>query len=118
MNCCPLQVPGFQSFVIETFATNCCIHSVLDESFEFRDANMLILFGEIVLAQKVMYEKFGNEFLIHFVSKGLPSANCPQDLAEQYCQKLQGNDMKALKSFYQLLIEKLRHQRNDSTVFR
>nr|GMC51927.1 exportin-T isoform X1 [Ipomoea batatas] len=112
------KVPGFQSFVIETFATNCCIHSVLDESFEFRDANMLILFGEIVLAQKVMYEKFGNDFLIHFVSKGLPSANCPQDLAEQYCQKLQGNDMKALKLFYQLLVEKLRHQRNDSTVFR
>lgn len=49
----------------------------------------LILFGEIVLAQKVMYEKFGNDFLVHFVSKGFPSAHCPQDLTEQYCQKLQ-----------------------------
>lgn len=49
----------------------------------------LVLFGEIVLAQKVMYEKFGNDFLVHFVTKGFPSAHCPPDLAEQYCQKLQ-----------------------------
>lgn len=49
----------------------------------------LVLFGEIVLAQKVMYENFGDEFLIHFVSKGFPAAHCPQDLAQQYCQKLQ-----------------------------
>ena len=49
----------------------------------------LVLFGEIVLAQKVMYEKFGNEFLVHFVSKDFPAAHCPQDLAEEYCRKLQ-----------------------------
>ncbi|KAK3006945.1 hypothetical protein RJ639_016900, partial [Escallonia herrerae] len=156
------KVPGFQSFVIEAFATNCCLYSVLDKSFELRDANTcefysesqvesraralaslcfigdvemvaldapmsvvdarvsasyflkLILFGEIVLAQKVMYEKFGNDFLIHFVSKGFPTAHCPQDMAEQYCQKLQGNDVKALKSFYQALIESLRQQQNGS----
>ncbi|XP_075107327.1 exportin-T-like isoform X2 [Nicotiana tabacum] len=112
------KVPGFQSFVIEAFATNCCLYSVLDKSFEFRDANTLVLFGEIVMAQKVMYEKFGNDFLVHFVSKGFPSAHCPQDLAEQYCQKLQGNDIKALKSFYQSLIENLRRQQNGSLVFR
>ncbi|XWS16157.1 hypothetical protein CRYUN_Cryun34aG0061300 [Craigia yunnanensis] len=33
------KVPGFQSFMIETFATNCCLYSVLDKSFEFGDAN-------------------------------------------------------------------------------
>lgn len=33
------QVPGFRSFVMEAFATNCCLYSVLDKSFEFRDAN-------------------------------------------------------------------------------
>lgn len=48
-----------------------------------------ILFGEIVVAQKVMYERFGDDFLVHFVSKGFPAAHCSQDLAEQYCQKLQ-----------------------------
>lgn len=112
------KVPGFQTFVIEAFATNCCLYSVLDKSFEFRDANTLVLFGEIVLAQKVMYEKFGNDFLVNFVSKGFLAAHCPQDLAEEYCQKLQGNDMKSLKSFYQSLIEKLRVQQNGSLVFR
>jgi exportin-T len=112
------KVPGFQSFVIEAFATNCCLYSVLDKSFEFRDANTLVLFGEIVLAQKLMYERFGNDFLTNFVSKGLLAAHCPQDLAEEYCQKLQGNDMKSLKSFYQSLIEKLRVQQNGSLVFR
>uniref|UniRef100_A0A5B6Z9J3 Exportin-T n=2 Tax=Davidia involucrata TaxID=16924 RepID=A0A5B6Z9J3_DAVIN len=112
------KVPGFQNFVIEAFAMNCCLYSVLDKSFEFRDANTLVLFGEIVLAQKVMYEKFGNDFLIHFVLKGFPAAHCPQDLAEQYCQKLQGNDMKALNSFYQSLIENLRLQQNGNLVFR
>lgn len=34
-----VQVPGFQSFMIEAFAMNCCLHSVLDKSFEFGDAN-------------------------------------------------------------------------------
>lgn len=50
-----------------------------------------VLFGEIVMAQKVMYEKFGNDFLINFVSKGFLAAHCPQDLAEEYCQKVQVN---------------------------
>ncbi|XP_031386777.1 exportin-T isoform X4 [Punica granatum] len=112
------KVPGFQRFVIEAFATNCCLQSVLDKSFEFRDANTLLLFGEIVSAQKVMYEKFGDDFLVYFVSRGFPAAHCPQDLAEQYCQKLQGCDIKALKSFYQSLIENLRLQQNGSLVFR
>ncbi|CAB4302763.1 unnamed protein product [Prunus armeniaca] len=112
------KVPGFQSFIIENFATNCCLYSLLDNSFEFRDANTLVLFGEIVLAQKVMYEKFGNDFLVHFVSKGFPAVHCPQDLAETYCQKLQGSDIKALKSFYQSLIENLRLQQNGSLVVR
>ncbi|MFS7974595.1 putative armadillo-like helical, exportin-1/Importin-beta, exportin-T [Helianthus anomalus] len=114
----PEKVPGFQTFVIEAFATNCCLYSVLDKSFEFRDANTVSLFGEIVLAQKVMYEKLGNDFLINFVSKGFLAAHCPQELAEEYCQKLQGNDMKSLKSFYQSLIENLRTQQNGSLVFR
>ncbi|XWS18812.1 hypothetical protein CRYUN_Cryun32bG0077100 [Craigia yunnanensis] len=71
------KVPGLQSFLIETFATNCCLYSVLDKSFKFGDANTLVLFGEIVLAQKVMYGKFGDDFLAHFVSKGFSSAHCP-----------------------------------------
>ncbi|KAJ0007649.1 hypothetical protein Pint_29138 [Pistacia integerrima] len=112
------KVPGFQSFIIEVFARDCCLYSVLDKSFEFGDANTLVLFGEIVTAQKVIYEKFGNDFLIHLVSKDFPSACCPHDLAEQYCQKLQGSDFKALKSSYQSLIEKLRLQQNGSLVFR
>ncbi|CAN1827329.1 PSD [Linum perenne] len=112
------KVPGFQTFVIEAFATNCCLYSVLDKSFEFRDANTHNLFGEIVQAQKVMYEKFGNDFLIHFVSKSFRSVHCPQELAEQYCQKLQGSDIKAFRSFYQSLIEKLRGQQNGNHVFR
>ncbi|KAF9615080.1 hypothetical protein IFM89_021651 [Coptis chinensis] len=112
------KVPGFQKFIVETFATNCCFYSVIDKSFDLRDANTLILFGEIVVAQKVMYEKFGNVFLVHFVSKGLKNAQCPQDLVEEYYQKLQGSDIKALKSFYQSLIERLRCQQNGSFVFR
>ncbi|CAK8544999.1 unnamed protein product [Lathyrus sativus] len=112
------KVPGFRSFVIEMFATNCCLYSVLDRSFDFRDANTLVLFGEIVVAQKVMYDKFGDDFLVHFIPKAFSVARCPPDLAEQYCQKLQGSDIKALKSFYQSLIENLRLQQNGSLVFR
>lgn len=112
------KVPGFQSFIIENFAANCCLYSLLDRSFEFRDANTFVLFGEIVLAQKVMHEKFGDDFLVHFVSKGLSAAHCSRDLAEQYCQKLQGGDIKAFKSFCQSLIENLRAQQNGSLVFR
>eukprot|EP00258_Populus_trichocarpa_P033471 XP_024449490.1 exportin-T [Populus trichocarpa] len=112
------KVPGFQRFIIDGFAMNCCFDSALDKSFEFHDANTLILFGEIVLAQKVMYEKFGDDFLAHFVTKCFTSAHCPQDLASQYCQKLQGNDMKALRSFYQSHIENLRFQQNGSLVFK
>ncbi|KAG1342623.1 Exportin-T [Cocos nucifera] len=112
------KVPGFRSYIIEKFATECCLYSVLEKSFEFRDANTLLLFGEIVLAQKVMYEKFGDDFVIHFLLKGLAAAHCPQDLVEQYYQKLQGNDIKTLKSFYQSLIENLKQRQNGSLVVR
>ncbi|KAJ3673170.1 hypothetical protein LUZ60_006544 [Juncus effusus] len=112
------KLPGFRNFIIEKFATNCCLYSVLDKSFDFRDANTLVLFGEIVMAQKVIYEKFGDEFLMHFVTKSLSTVRCPQDLAEQYYQKLQENDVKALRSFYQYLIENLRQKQNGSLVFR
>ncbi|XP_047342580.1 exportin-T-like [Impatiens glandulifera] len=111
------KLPGFQGFVVEIFATNCCLYSVLDKSFEFTDSNTMLLFKEIALVQKVMYEKFDNEFLLHFVSKWFPSAQCPQDLAEQYCKKLKHKDLDVLVSFYQNLIENLRHQiQNLSTI--
>ncbi|KAF3323439.1 exportin-T-like protein [Carex littledalei] len=112
------KLPGFRSFVIEKFASNCCLYSVLDKSFDFRDANTLLLFSEIMTAQKVMYEKFRDEFVMNFVSKNLSTVHCPQDMAEQYYQKLQDNDLKALRSFYQSLIENLRHKQNGSLVFR
>lgn len=48
-----------------------------------------VLFGEIVLAHKVMYDKFGDDFLVQFVSRGFSAAHCSPDLAEQYRQKLQ-----------------------------
>jgi len=104
--------------MIEKFATNCCLYSVLDKSFDLRDANSLVLFGEIVLAQKIMYERFGEDFIVNFVAKGLPEVHCPPDLAEQYYQKLKGNDIKAFRSFYQSLVEKIRPQGNGSLVFR
>ncbi|RWW29167.1 hypothetical protein GW17_00006318, partial [Ensete ventricosum] len=53
----------------------------------------LLLFGEIVLAQKVMYEKLGSDFVIHFVAKGLQAAHCPHELTEQYYQKLQVQEL-------------------------
>ncbi|KAJ4815479.1 Exportin-T [Rhynchospora pubera] len=112
------KLPGFRNFVIEKFATDCCLYSVLDKSFDFRDANTLLLFGEIMTAQKVMYDKFRDEFVMTFVSKNLSAVHCSQDLAEQYYQKLQGNDLKALRSFYQSLIENLRQKQNGSLVFR
>ncbi|GAB2222214.1 hypothetical protein Drorol1_Dr00013419 [Drosera rotundifolia] len=112
------KVPGFQRFVLEAFATNCCLYSVLEKSFEFQDANTHILFGEIISAQKIMYEKFGDEFLAHFLTKGLLATHCSPELVEQYRQKLMSNDIKAFKSFYQSLIEHLRHQQNGSLVFR
>ncbi|KAK1313757.1 Exportin-T [Acorus calamus] len=83
---------------------------------KYNGEEKLILFGEIVTAQKVMYEKFGNDFLIHFVSKRFPAAHCPQNLVEQYYEKLQGSDIKALKSAYQSLIENLRQQQNGSLL--
>ncbi|CAD6217137.1 unnamed protein product [Miscanthus lutarioriparius] len=91
------KLPGFRVFMIEKFATNCCLYSVLDKSFDLRDANSLVLFGEIVLAQKIMYERFGEDFIVNFVAKGLPEVHCPPDLAEQYYQKLKGNDIKAFR---------------------
>lgn len=116
------KVPGFQKFMIEAFTAHCCLYSVLDRSFEFRDANTLILFGEIVLAQKIMYEKFGDDFL-NFLSKVFLTTECPQHLVpqhlvQQYCQKLQGDDIKSMKSSYRSLIENLRLQQNGSLVFR
>ncbi|KQK15278.1 hypothetical protein BRADI_1g21620v3 [Brachypodium distachyon] len=83
------KLPGFRVFMIGKFATGCCLYSVLDKSFDLRDANSLVLFGEIVMAQKIMYERFREDFVVNFVVKDLPEAHCPPDLAEQYYQKLQ-----------------------------
>ncbi|URE46051.1 nucleobase-containing compound transmembrane transporter [Musa troglodytarum] len=103
------KVPGFRSFIIEKFATDCCLYSVLDKSFEFHDANTKLCWP------KRLCTKLGSDFIIHFVSKGLQAARCPHELTEQYYQKLQqANDIKALKSFYQLLVENLRQQQNGS----
>lgn len=65
-----------------------------------------------------MYERFGDVFIKKFVETDLTKVCCPPDLAKQYCQKLQGNDIKAFRSFYQSLIEKLRPLGNGSLVFR
>lgn len=57
------QVPGFQSFVIETFATNCCLYSVLDKSFEFRDAHTVsYLFADWKKFRPLVHEKCYFEF--------------------------------------------------------
>ncbi|RCV13949.1 hypothetical protein SETIT_2G387400v2 [Setaria italica] len=112
------KVTGFREFMIEKFATDCCLYSVLDKSFDLGDANSLVLFGEIAVAQKIMYERFGDVFIQKFIETGLTKVCCPPDLAKQYREKLQGNDIKAFRSFYQSLIEKLRPQGNGSLVFR
>ncbi|CAM8993560.1 unnamed protein product [Rhodiola kirilowii] len=112
------KVPGFRNFIIERFATDCCLYSVLDKSFNLRDAATNGLLGEIVSAQMVMCEKFGEDFVNHLLSRAFPAVHCPQNYAEQYCQKLQTTDFKALKSFYKSLIENLKFQQNGSLVFR
>jgi hypothetical protein len=47
------QLPGFRVFMIENFATGCCLYSVLDKSFDLRDANtvrhLTILQYEVVI---------------------------------------------------------------------
>lgn len=47
------------------------------------------LFGEIVIAQKLLYEKCGNDLLIHLATKVLPAVHCPPNLAEQFCLHIQ-----------------------------
>lgn len=112
------KVPGFRRFIVETFAAKCCVYSVLEQSFDLRDANSISLFGEIVTAQKVIYEQCGDEFLIHQATKVLPAAHCPPNLAEQYCLHIQRSDVKDIKSFYKSLVEKLKPQQNGNMVFR
>ncbi|CAN6465857.1 unnamed protein product [Victoria cruziana] len=124
---------GYLDPVIQLLLYNACAHKdilirkacvqifvklIKDWCSRSNGEEKLVLLGEIVMAQKVMYENLGDEFLIHFVTKGFPAAHCPQNLAEQYCQKLQNGDIKTLKCFYQSLIESLRCQQNGSLVFR
>lgn len=105
------KVPGFRQFLMERFAAECCIYKVLEPSFNFRDANTVSLFGEIVIAQKLLYEKCGNDLLIHLATKVLPAVHCPPNLAEQFCLNIQRSDAKELKALYKSFIEKLRpHQ--------
>lgn len=112
------KVPGFRSFIIENFAANCCFYSVLENTFELRDAHTYALFGEIVVAQKVIYEKCGDDFLLHLARNIFPAIQCPKDLAEKYCLELKLCDVKDLKSIYKSLVERLRMQQNGSMAFR
>ncbi|CAK9198433.1 unnamed protein product [Sphagnum troendelagicum] len=106
------KVPGFRQFVMERFAADCCVYMVLDSSFNLRDANTFSLFCEIVAANKLIYEKCGNDFLIHLATQVLPAVHCPPNLAEQYCLHIQRSDVKELKVFYKTFIEKLRPEQN------
>ncbi|KAL2651855.1 hypothetical protein R1flu_019983 [Riccia fluitans] len=106
------KVPGFRRFVVERFASECCIYSVLQTSFDLRDANTFSLLGEIVTAQKMLYEKCGEEFWVHLATKLLPAVHCPPNMAEQYCLHIQKSDSKDLKAFYKPFIENLRPQQN------
>eukprot|EP00850_Spirogloea_muscicola_P015251 SM000115S23930 [mRNA] locus=s115:316090:322671:+ [translate_table: standard] len=85
----PEKVPGFRRFVIETIAGQCCIYPLLQGNFDLKDANTVSLFGEMALAQKALYEKCGQEFLLHMATVVLPAVHCPPDMAEQYCLHLQ-----------------------------
>ena len=71
------KVPGFRSFIIENFAVKCCFYSKL------QDTHTCTLFGEIVVAQKAIYEKCGDVFILHLVTNIFPVSQCPKDLAEK-----------------------------------
>ncbi|KAL6572316.1 hypothetical protein OROMI_013274 [Orobanche minor] len=47
----------------------CCLYTELDKSSEFQDAYTVVMFDEIVMARKVMYEKYYDDFIIHGVKK-------------------------------------------------
>ncbi|XP_024390921.1 exportin-T isoform X2 [Physcomitrium patens] len=108
------KVPGFRQFLVERFAAECCIYKVSEPSFNFRDANTVALFGEIVTAQKLLYEKCGNDLLMHLATKVLPAVHCPPNLAEQFCLHIQRSDVKELKPLYKSFIEKLRPQQQQN----
>ncbi|KAH6557672.1 hypothetical protein KP509_1Z101100 [Ceratopteris richardii] len=112
------KVPGFRKFIVESFAAKCCVYSVLEPSFNLRDANTFSLFGEIVATQKVIYDHCGNDFLLYQATHILPTVHCPPNLAEQYCFHIQRSDVKDFKSFFKSLIEKLRPQQNGNVVSR
>ncbi|KAJ7566188.1 hypothetical protein O6H91_02G091900 [Diphasiastrum complanatum] len=106
------KVPGFRRFVIEQFAAECCIFSVLQNSFDLRDVNTVVVLGEIVAVQRIIYEKYGDEFLMQLANQILPAAHCPPNLAEQYCLHIQRSDVKDLKIFFKSFVEKLRPEYN------
>ncbi|EFJ23763.1 hypothetical protein SELMODRAFT_174640 [Selaginella moellendorffii] len=106
------QVPGFHRFVIDRFAADCCIRSILQASFNLNDANTVSLLNEIASAQKTLYERCGEDFLIQMATKVLPAVRCPPNMAEEYCLHIQRSDPKVLKTFYRNFAEKLRFQYN------
>lgn len=83
-------------------------------AFNLRDASSVVLFGEIVTAQKALYEKCGDEFLVHLATVVLPAVHCPANVAEQYCLHLQRSDLKQIKAFLKPVIEQLRPLQNGS----
>lgn len=112
----PEKVSGFRRFAVEQFFPECCVLSVLRSNFDLRDANTFTLFGDIAQAQKTLYEKVGDEFLLHVATVVLPSVHCPPNLAEQYCFHLQRSSVKELKAFLKPLMEQLRPLQNGNTM--
>lgn len=106
------KVPGFRRFVIEQFAAECCVYSVLQSTFDLQDANTSVLLGEIVAAQKILYERCRDDFLMHLATNVLPAVTCPPNLAEQYCLQIQRSDVKDLKGFYRSFVQKVRPHQN------
>ena len=68
--------------------------------------------------EKVIYEKCGDDFLLHLAMNIFQSIQCPEDLAKKYCLELKVCDVKDLKSIYKSLVERLKMQQNGSMAFR
>lgn len=94
----PLQ--GFDTFIKESMIPK-VFQLPFSGTFNPRDGQALLVFGEIAFFHKSLYQVMGEEYT-RFMGEYLLSINCPSNFAFGFVEGVKMKDKKAFKTYLQV----------------
>lgn len=95
---------AFRWLALERFGGECCVAGVLRGDVDLNDAAGAVALMELLAAQRLLCQYFGEEYVGYVRGVVLPGLQCPTDVAEQYIAHLARAEPKALRQFLRTLV--------------